>query len=117
MCAHSLLLCALICAKLRQKGRPVGTTIYPGMQFTAVVVWKMLDRWGKAIPLNDVCALLPVWFGGLSSVLTGLLAAECTGVPLAGPIAAMVMAVVPAHLLRSIGGGFDNESIAVSLYH
>ena len=29
-----------------------------------------------------------------------------------GLFAAMIMAVVPAHLMRSIGGGYDNESIA-----
>jgi len=26
----------------------------------------------------------------------------------------MAMAVVPAHLMRSVGGGFDNESVAMS---
>ena len=29
-----------------------------------------------------------------------------------GLFAAMIMSVVPAHLMRSIGGGYDNESIA-----
>ena len=28
--------------------------------------------------------------------------------------AAAIMAVVPAHLMRSVAGGYDNESIAVS---
>ena len=27
---------------------------------------------------------------------------------------AMIMSIVPAHLMRSMGGGFDNESIAMS---
>ena len=30
----------------------------------------------------------------------------------AGLIAAAVMAIVPAHMMRSVGGGYDNESIA-----
>ena len=29
-----------------------------------------------------------------------------------GLIAAMIMAIVPAHMMRSVGGGYDNESIA-----
>lgn len=96
------------------QGRPVGTTIYPGMHLTAAGVWTLLDRMGMGMTLDEVCAMLPAWFGGLASILTGLLAAECSGVAAAAPLAALIMAVLPAHLLRSVGGGFDNESIAVS---
>ena len=39
-------------------GRPVGTTIYPGMQITAVAIWRALGKLGSAISLNDVCCLV-----------------------------------------------------------
>eukprot|EP01083_Nonionella_stella_P103120 294295_1 len=31
-----------------------------------------------------------------------------------GVFATGIMSIVPAHMMRSVGGGFDNESIAVS---
>ena len=33
---------------------------------------------------------------------------------LCGTLATSIMAIVPAHMMRSVGGGFDNESIAIS---
>jgi dolichyl-diphosphooligosaccharide--protein glycosyltransferase len=127
-------------------GRPVGTTIYPGMQFTAVFLKRfVLDSWS----LNDVCCYVPAWFGGVATILVGLLTYECTipansssnlvqllldlinGKPTelkpvsrplvlglftpaleCGTFAMGMMAIVPAHLMRSVGGGYDNESIA-----
>ncbi|CAJ1395127.1 unnamed protein product [Effrenium voratum] len=92
-------------------GRPVATTIYPGMQITAVALWQLLQHtW----TLNEVCCYMPAWFGAAASVLGGLLAAECSGSLSAGVVGAFCMALVPAHLSRSVGGGFDNESVAIS---
>ena len=48
-------------------GRPVGTTIYPGMQITAVAIWRALGKLGSAISLNDVCCLVPAWLGVLEA--------------------------------------------------
>ncbi len=130
-------------------GRPVGTTIFPGMQFTAVFIKKLL---GDYLSLNDICCYIPAWFGVIASFLVGCIAYECslpcnsgsTAISVltdlfnskksenrkgtakerlpgfispaveCGVIAMGIMAVVPAHLMRSIGGGYDNESIAVS---
>jgi hypothetical protein len=38
-------------------GRPVGTTIYPGLQIVAVALWRTLKRFGyvRAERKNDVC--------------------------------------------------------------
>jgi len=187
-------------------GRPVGTTIYPGMQVTAVAIKKFIM--GDKMSLNDICCYIPAWFGTLATLFTGLLAYECS-LPAVGsakfqivkgpgqsnsyqegnleapfssifeyipvvrvvyskiilPIlyafinlvekifgtdfgmrqceplrnknsprssakislvdlsspavecgifASMIMAIVPAHLMRSIGGGYDNEAIAMT---
>lgn len=131
-------------------GRPVGSTIYPGMQFTAVYIKRyLLDSWS----LNDVCCYIPAWFGAIATILVGLLTYECTipenssssllkwlvalGLDTNGDTEAAskgrsdsvisglfspamecaccamgMMAIVPAHLMRSVGGGYDNESIA-----
>lgn len=98
-------------------GRPVGTTIYPGMQITAVAIWRLLKATGVAalkMSLNDVCCFVPCWFGVSATLILGLLTAEAANSATAGIFAAAVMAIVPAHLMRSVGGGYDNESIAVT---
>jgi len=130
-------------------GRPVGTTIYPGMQFTAVWIKNML---GDGMTLNDICCYIPAWFGVIASFLVGCITYECTlecntsctifsvlidiytgkkssidgrnesnstmgfsSLGLTSAIFSMwIMGIVPAHLTRSVGGGYDNESVAVS---
>lgn len=57
---------------------------------------------------------MPAWFGGYATVLAGLLTREVSGSWYAGAAGALVMSVVPAHLMRSIGGGYDNESVAMT---
>ena len=96
-------------------GRPVGTTIYPGLQITAVAVHWALRALGPqyAGTMNWVCCHLPCWGGVLASFVTGLLAWETSGKFTAAAATAAVMAVIPAHLMRSVGGGFDNECIAI----
>ena len=96
-------------------GRPVGTTIYPGMQITSVVIWRSMKLFvKKSMSLNDVCCFVPAWFGVSATFFLGMLAKECSGSSAAGGAAALIMAVVPAHLMRSVGGGYDNESIALT---
>ncbi|KAJ1478227.1 Oligosaccharyl transferase STT3 subunit-domain-containing protein, partial [Baffinella frigidus] len=119
-------------------GRPVGTTIFPGMQITSVCIWKILPTFGIDMSLNDVCVMTPAWFGVVATTFLALLSAECAGTYLclkasfaliilvrpgafsrerswaAGTAAALVMSVIPAHIMRSVAGGYDNESMAVS---
>lgn len=95
-------------------GRPVGSTIYPGMQIIAVGLYRALNAAGIEISLNDTCCYFPAWFGAVATVFTGLLASECSGSRTVGAYAALVMAIIPAHIMRSVGGGYDNESLAVS---
>lgn len=105
-------------------GRPVGTTIYPGLQLTAVFLKNHIFTTKS---LNDICCLMPAWFGAVASFFVGMIAYESvysselrrkktimTSALECGVAAAGIMAIVPAHLMRSIGGGFDNESLALS---
>ncbi len=95
-------------------GRPVGTTIYPGLQFTAVGIHSALPSIGWPMSLNDVCVFMPAWFGCIATLFLGLLTWECTNSLTAGVWSMAIMSIIPAHIMRSVGGGFDNESIAVS---
>eukprot|EP01063_Lacrimia_lanifica_P026406 TRINITY_DN3554_c0_g1_i10.p1 TRINITY_DN3554_c0_g1~~TRINITY_DN3554_c0_g1_i10.p1 ORF type:complete len:782 (+),score=347.19 TRINITY_DN3554_c0_g1_i10:50-2395(+) len=95
-------------------GRPVGTTIYPGMQLTSVAIWNALPSFGVEMSLNDVCCYMPVWFGVIATVFLGLLAYECSGSIDVGVISAGIFSIIPAHIMRSVGGGYDNESVAIT---
>uniref|UniRef100_A0A7S0PSN8 dolichyl-diphosphooligosaccharide--protein glycotransferase n=1 Tax=Micromonas pusilla TaxID=38833 RepID=A0A7S0PSN8_MICPS len=64
--------------------------------------------------LNDVCVFFPAWFGAVATMLVAFLTAECSGSANSAVIAALVMSVVPAHTMRSVAGGYDNESLAVT---
>jgi len=127
-------------------GRPIGTTTYPGMQFAGVWIWEAMKHVPKVtydvpkaliaylpaggaswlpghghlafgpMSLNDVCVLVPAWFGASATVFLGLLTSEASGSNSAGVAAAAVMAIIPAHLMRSNAGGFDNESVAVTTF-
>jgi len=134
-------------------GRPVGTTIYPGMQMTAygireamlripefsyevpkTLALKYIRRVFKSLrdagfmgvpvipktitfspmSVNDICCMIPPWFGSLAALFTGLLTYEITRSTNAGVVAVGIMAVIPAHLMRSVGGEFDNEAVAMA---
>lgn len=95
-------------------GRPVGTTIYPGMQISAVLIWRGLTAVGEPLSLNDVCCYVPCWFGVAATFFLGLLTYECTNNVNAGITASAIMAIIPAHIMRSVGGGYDNESVAMT---
>merc|ERR1719277_722777 len=58
--------------------------------------------------------MIPPWFGSVASPFTGLLAYEITRSTNAGVVATGIMAIIPAHLMRSGGGEFDNEAVAMA---
>jgi dolichyl-diphosphooligosaccharide--protein glycosyltransferase len=95
-------------------GRPVGTTIYPGMQIASVTIKNTLNAIGYEISLNDVCCYVPCWGGVAATFFMWLWAWECSGSANAGVIAALIFSIVPAHIMRSVGGGYDNESVAMT---
>mmetsp|Transcript_67283 Transcript_67283/g.194601 ORF Transcript_67283/g.194601 Transcript_67283/m.194601 type:complete len:831 (+) Transcript_67283:105-2597(+) len=128
-------------------GRPVGTTIYPGMQIVSVWIWEamkhiptvkykmpkeiltQIPKWllfylpnkGKGLSfgpmsLNDVCCMVPAWFGAVATFLTFMWAWEASESSNAALFAAAVMSILPAHIMRSMSGEFDNECVAVSTF-
>jgi len=70
-------------------GRPVGTTIFPGLQFTAAGLYHgsrflgglgfpVFPLWMARVTLNDVCVYVPAIFGVLTTIATSALATEVT---------------------------------------
>ena len=76
-------------------GRPVGTTIYPGMQISSVVIKHTLNSLGNPISLNDVCCMVPAWFGVSATWFLSFFAAECSGSYSAGAFGGLIMAIIP----------------------
>merc|ERR1719440_2264404 len=70
--------------------------------------------WFEPMSVNDICVLIPAWFGSLASLFGGLLTYEASRSVWAGVCAVGVMAVIPANLMRSVAGAFDNEAVAVA---
>lgn len=95
-------------------GRPVGTTTYPGMMITAAEIWHVLEFFDAGISLNDVCVFIPAGFAVIACLFLGLSMWEISGSVDAALAATGIFAIIPAHLMRSVAGGFDNESVAVS---
>ena len=95
-------------------GRPVGTTTYPGMMVTAVAIFRALTWLGVPCTINDVCVFIPAGFAVLTCYFTYRLAFEATRSANVALASAAIMSVLPAHLMRSVAGGFDNESMAVA---
>ena len=89
-------------------GRPIGTTIYPGMQMTSVFIWEALNHSTIAplmasitgvtkfsISLNDVCCYVPVGFGALATFLIFLFTWVTSGSANGAVVAALLMAIIP----------------------
>ena len=84
------------------------------MMLTASALYNGLNAAGFDISLNDVCVFIPAGFGALATFMTFALTREASGNDRAGVAAAVIMAVLPAHLMRSVAGGYDNESVSIA---
>jgi len=143
-----------------------------GSPITSMVASTMASmgmNWNE-MSLNDVCCLLPAWYGALATFTTGMLALECSAdfgynegsefgtvfdkLPIFGyyirklsrairhflaetfgmdmsthvstrsslqtvslfslVATSFFMSIVPAHIMRSVGGGYDNECVAMA---
>ncbi|PWV12342.1 putative oligosaccharyl transferase subunit [Trypanosoma cruzi] len=69
---------------------------------------------GMSMTMNDVCCLIPAWFGSVATVLAALLAYETWGSFSGAAMTAGLFAILPAHLMRSMAGEYDNECIAMA---
>ena len=76
--------------------------------------------------LNDICCYMPAWFGSLTPLIVGLWGYEASTSSMSsvnydqhphfkvGIFSLILMSVIPAGLMRTIGGVFDNECIAIT---
>lgn len=95
------------------KGRPIGHTTYSGMMATAALLHWLINK-VLAIPLEvrQVCVFLAPTFAALTTVAVYGLAKELQDGG-AALVAALLMAVCPGYLSRSVAGAYDYEAIAI----
>ncbi|XP_010535959.1 PREDICTED: dolichyl-diphosphooligosaccharide--protein glycosyltransferase subunit STT3A [Tarenaya hassleriana] len=93
-------------------GRVIGGTVYPGLTLTAGTMWWALNSLNIPLSVETVCVFTAPIFSAFASWATYLLTKEVKG-PGAGLTAAVLLAMVPSYISRSVAGSYDNEAVAI----
>eukprot|EP00474_Spongospora_subterranea_P008975 CRZ09433.1 hypothetical protein [Spongospora subterranea] len=93
-------------------GRYIGGTIYPGLMWTAAVLYKILHYLNLPVDIRNVCVLLAPFMASNTSIVTYLLTKQ-VWTRAAGLVAAAFMAIAPGYISRSVAGSYDNEAVAI----
>ncbi len=84
----------------------------PGLTFTVVTIFQIINSIGIPISLYDVCFYFPAFMGGASVLAIYLLGKEVLD-RRCGLVAAFFLAFNPGFMQRTMAGFFDNETIGV----
>ncbi|XP_018013732.1 dolichyl-diphosphooligosaccharide--protein glycosyltransferase subunit STT3A [Hyalella azteca] len=93
-------------------GRIIGGTIYPGLMVTSAIMYHLLNALHISVEVRNVCVFLAPFFSSLTTLVTYHITKELKG-PGAGLTAAVMIAIVPGYISRSVAGSYDNEGIAI----
>ncbi|KAJ0030399.1 hypothetical protein Pint_13253 [Pistacia integerrima] len=93
-------------------GRVIGGTVYPGLTLTAGTIWWLLNSLNIPLSVETVCVFTAPIFSAFASWATYLLTKEVKGTG-AGLTAAVLLAMVPSYISRSVAGSYDNEAVAI----
>ncbi|KAH7815452.1 putative dolichyl-diphosphooligosaccharide--protein glycosyltransferase subunit STT3B [Monocercomonoides exilis] len=93
-------------------GRIVGGTVYPGLMWSAALVYKFMEWIGFPVDVRISCILVsPIWAS--MTVLVTYALTKAVWNRHAALIAAMLVSIVPGYMSRSVSGSFDNECISI----
>ena len=87
-------------------------SLRPGLTFTVVIIYKILNGLGIPVSLYDICYFFPAFMGGLTVLASYLLGKEVLDKK-CGILFAFFMAFNPGFMQRTVAGFFDNETIGV----
>jgi len=93
-------------------GRFIGTSMYIGVPLAVGLIYSVLTFFGFSVTPEVAGFFVPIVFGTITVYMMYLLGKELIS-RRAGLFSAMIMAVTPSFLSRSIGGFVDNESVGV----
>ncbi|KAK8671392.1 hypothetical protein V6N13_037988 [Hibiscus sabdariffa] len=93
-------------------GRIVGGTLYPGLMVTAALIYRILHFLRFAVHIREVCVLTAPFFASNTTLVAYFFGKEIwdTG---AGLVAAILIAICPGYISRSVAGSYDNEGVAI----
>ena len=87
-------------------------SLRPGLTFTVVIIYQLINSIGIPISLYDVCFFFPAFMGGASVFAAYLLGKEVLDKK-CGLFAAFFLAFNTGFMQRTTAGFFDNETIGV----
>ncbi len=93
-------------------GRFIGGTVYPGLMYTAGILYHLLHLLHFTVDIRNVCVMLAPFFASLTCIATYLLTKEVWNGS-AGVFAAAFIAIAPGYISRSVAGSYDNEAVAI----
>ncbi len=93
-------------------GREVGVSMYIAIPLATIFIYSILQFLGFNITLTFAGYLVPVVFGTIAVYVSYLLGKELVS-DRGGLIVALIMAVTPSYVQRSIAGFLDNEALGV----
>jgi dolichyl-diphosphooligosaccharide--protein glycosyltransferase len=93
-------------------GRFIGGTVYPGLMYTAGILYHILHLLHFTVDIRNVCVLLAPFMAALTCIATYLLTKEVWNGS-AGIFAAAFIAIAPGYISRSVAGSYDNEAVAI----
>ncbi len=84
----------------------------PGLTFTVVAIYKIIQLLGVSVSIYDVCYFFPAIMGGITVIAMYFLGKEVLNRG-CGLFAAFFLAFNVGHMQRTMAGFFDNETIGV----
>ncbi|KAG6486989.1 hypothetical protein ZIOFF_055570 [Zingiber officinale] len=93
-------------------GRIIGGTLYPGLMVTAALIYRVLRFLTFAVHIRDVCVLTAPFFASNTTIVAYFFGKEIWDSG-AGLVAAVLIAICPGYISRSVAGSYDNEGVAI----
>ncbi|MFX1258002.1 MAG: STT3 domain-containing protein [Promethearchaeota archaeon] len=88
------------------------SSLRPGLTFTVVIIYWILRFLGIPVTLYEVCFYFPAFMGGLTVLAAYFLGKEILDRN-CGLFTAFFLALNTGHMMRTMAGFFDNETIGV----
>jgi dolichyl-diphosphooligosaccharide--protein glycosyltransferase len=93
-------------------GRDISIQSYPGVPFSGVLVWQLTNALGIKVDLYSVCLYFPLLMASFTVVIVYLLGKDLAG-GAAGIFSALLIALNPSYISRTVIGFFDTENIGI----
>lgn len=94
-------------------GRIIGGTTYPGIMFTSAGIHWICNTFLFPVDIRNVCVFLAPVFAAFTAITAYFFIKEVTGRTDSGLLTALLIAIVPGYISRSVAGSYDNEAVAI----